>query len=203
MRMKKVTTLAQFFGLVFFSFAPSVLAGSKLTKAGSAHSQNKNLQDDRNWRKNPRIVQIVDLYTEAKSEKDWITEKTTFEYCHPYADMLRQITRDKSSTVRVYIKEGGSDDSALKLEHYFDKKGILSFLFVTGGSVNGTELEHRIYFGNDGIVRLREDQNILRGPGYSFPKIWPDNEIERDPVAAFNRKNSCPVAQDIKNLRHN
>jgi len=198
MRMKKTTTVALFFGLIFFSAAPSLLAGSKLTKPASSQSQNKKIHDDKKWRKNPRIVQIVDLYAEAKSAKDWTTEKTIFDYCQPYADIIRQITRDRNSIVRVYIKEGGSDDSALRAEHYFDKKGILRFLFVTGGSVNGTQLEHRIYFGSDGMERLREDQKIIHGPGYSFPKNWPDNEIERDPTAAFKKKNFCPVAQEMK-----
>ena len=114
-----------------------------------------------------------------------------FEYCEPYEDTLRRIAIDDKGIARSYVKEGGSDDSALKLEHYYDAAGRLRFVFITGGAVNGSELEHRIYF-DEGGQRIREEQKYVKGPGYTFPEKWPDENLQKTrPLGAFNARSPC------------
>ncbi|MEA2205129.1 MAG: hypothetical protein QOE77_1905 [Blastocatellia bacterium] len=114
-----------------------------------------------------------------------------FEYCEPYEDTLRRIAIDDKGIARSYVKEGGSDDSALKWEHYYDSAGRLRFVFITGGAVNGSELEHRIYFDEAG-KRIREEQKYVKGPGYTFPEKWPDEQLQSTEARkAFAAKSPC------------
>jgi hypothetical protein len=114
-----------------------------------------------------------------------------FDYCEPYEDTLRRIAIDDKGIARSYVKEGGSDDSALTWEHYYDSAGRLRFVFITGGAVNGSELEHRIYFDEAG-QRIREEQKYVKGPGYTFPEKWPDEDLQKtSPLLAFNAKSPC------------
>jgi hypothetical protein len=114
-----------------------------------------------------------------------------FDYCEPYEDTLRRIALDDKGIARSYVKEGGSDDSALKWEHYYDSAGRLRFVFITGGAVNGSELEHRIYFDEAGR-RIREEQKYVKGPGYTFPEKWPDEDLQKSrPLVAFNARSPC------------
>jgi hypothetical protein len=94
--------------------------------------------------------------------------------------------------VRYYEKQGGSDDSALKLQHYYDEAGRLRFVLITGGAVNGSELEQRIYFDEQG-KRIWEEHKYTKGPGYTFPEIWPAEQLQlHDAAAAFAAKSPCP-----------
>jgi hypothetical protein len=114
-----------------------------------------------------------------------------FEYCEPYEDSLRTLAVDAGGRVRYYERQAGSDDSALKWEHYYDEAGRLRFVFITGGAANGSKLEHRVYFDENG-KRIWEEHKYTTGPGYTFPEIWPDEELQRKAVAdAFNATSPC------------
>jgi hypothetical protein len=137
--------------------------------------------------------------------KTFSVKRRAFEYCQPYEDTARMIAADSKGMVRFYQNEGGSDDSSLKWEHYYDEQGRLRFVFITGGAVNGSQLEHRIYFDETG-KRIWEDQTYKKGPGYTFPEVWPDEQLQiRDAAAKFDAKSPCieePQRTNPGKLKH-
>ena len=148
-----------------------------------------------NWQQHPKIKAvraIVQAVKTGMSRKSFTTKKRVFEYCEPYADTLRLIATDARHHARFYQNEGGSEDSSLKLEHYYDEAGRLRFVFITGGAANGSELEHRIYFDETG-KRIWEEHTYKKGPGYTFPEVWPDNELQiTDAAGKFASASTCP-----------
>lgn len=147
-----------------------------------------------NWQRHPKIAQVRAIVQSVKAgmgRKSLRVRKRTFEYCEPYEDTARTIATDMKGRVRFYVNEGGSDDSALKWEHYYDEMGRLRFVLITGGAVNGSRLEHRIYFDENG-KRLWEDHTYKKGPGYTFPQVWPDEQLQiKNPAEKFSSKSPC------------
>jgi hypothetical protein len=148
-----------------------------------------------NWQQHPKIKAVRTVVQTVKSglaEKSFKVRTREFEYCEPYADGRRTLAIDPRGRVRYYEKQAGSDDSALKWEHYYDEAGRLRFVLITGGAANGSELEHRIYFDEEG-KRIWEEQKYTKGPGYTFPEVWPEEQLQRKDVsAAFAAKSACP-----------
>lgn len=148
-----------------------------------------------NWQQHPKIKQVRAIVQAVKAgmgRKALTTKKRAFEYCEPYADTKRTLAVDSKGRARFYEFEGGSDDSSLKLEHYYDEMGGLRFVFITGGAVNGSQLEHRIYFDEAG-KRIWEKQIYKKGEGYTFPTIWPDDQLQlKDAAAKFASSSPCP-----------
>lgn len=148
-----------------------------------------------NWQQHPKIKAIRAIVQSVKtglSRKSFTIKKRAFEYCEPYEDTARAIATNSKGLVRFYQNEGGSDDSALKWEYYYDEGGRLRFVFITGGAVNGSKLEHRIYFDETG-KRIWEDQVYKKGPGYTFPEVWPDEQLQISNAAEkFASKSNCP-----------
>ncbi len=180
------TTRAPSFSRVAASFETpspgfSLQDGGEITKA--------------NWQQHPKIKAIRAIVQSVKngmSRKSLTVRKRAFEYCEPYEDTERMIATDSRGHARFYQNAGGSDDSSLKWEHYYDEAGHLRFVFITGGAVNGSELEHRIYFDEAG-KRIWEEQTYKKGPGYTFPEVWPDDQLQiADAAAKFSSKSSCP-----------
>jgi hypothetical protein len=91
---------------------------------------------------------------------------------------------DTTGIIRKYIAETGSEDSALVSHFYYDETGILRYVLITGGAINGSELKHEITFDTRGN-RLSETHEYIKGPGYTFPAVWPDSQIVFDPAAAL------------------
>jgi len=147
-----------------------------------------------NWQQHPKIKAIRTIVQSVKTgmtRKSFVIRKRTFEYCEPGEDTLRMLALDSRSRARFYQAEGGSDDSSLKFEHYYDDSGRLRFVFITGGAVNGSELEHRIYFDETG-KRIWEEQTFKKGPGYTWPEVWPDDQLQiNDPAAKFTSRSPC------------
>ncbi|MDH3236748.1 MAG: hypothetical protein OEQ29_24790, partial [Alphaproteobacteria bacterium] len=147
-----------------------------------------------NWLHHPKTIAVRDLY---KSVEAGITselfkvERRAFEYCEPYADVSRVIGARGDGLIRKYQYEGGSDDSVIKVSHYYDDRGTLRFVFARAGAVNGTVVEYRIYF-DEGGERFWHDYRQIAGPGYTFPLIWPEEWLIRKPRASFNARNRCP-----------
>jgi len=71
-----------------------------------------------------------------------------------------------------------------------DDKKVARIYTNSDGSANGSKLEHRIYFRPNGD-RFWELQKYVKGPGYTFPNPWPQDQITLDPVTAFAAKHSC------------
>lgn len=174
-------------------------AGASLTLAAPrTKAQERGASDEltkANWQQHPKIKAIraiVQTVTAGLGRKAYKVQTREFEYCEPYEDGLRSIARDARGRVRYYEKQGGSEDSALKLQHYYDEAGRVRFVFITGGAANGAELEHRIYFDEQG-QRIWEEHKYTKGPGYTFPEIWPAEQLQlRDAAAAFAAKSPCP-----------
>jgi hypothetical protein len=141
-----------------------------------------------NWQQHPQIREvraIVNLINAGLSQRTLKVSERKFEYEEPYEDTLRRMAVDSRGIVRMYEKQAGSDDSALTWKHYYDEAGRLRFVLITGGAANGSQLEHRIYF-DEGGKRLWEDHKYVKGPGYTFPQVWPDEQLQtKDPASAF------------------
>ncbi|MBX7153031.1 hypothetical protein K1X84_15495 [bacterium] len=136
-----------------------------------------------NWPNHPARKLIV----EVVSDIDGLIRNNKLKsvrgesaYSKPYEPTLKEYFVDQSARIRKYIEATGSDDSALNFEYYYDSKGTLRFVFIEGGAVNGSRLEHRIYFSEAG-KRIWESHEYLQGPGYTFPEIWPDAELVFNP----------------------
>ncbi|HKP36662.1 MAG TPA: hypothetical protein VJT71_07375 [Pyrinomonadaceae bacterium] len=147
-----------------------------------------------NWRQHPKIKAVRDIVAavDAGMKRGVLKTSTrTFEYCEPYEDTVRRSTVDSGKSVRRYDREGGSEDSSLTLRHYYDPQGRLRFVFITGGAVNGAQLEQRIYFDENG-ERIWEEHKYTKGPEYTFPEVWPDEQLQKsDPAKAFAAVSPC------------
>jgi len=148
-----------------------------------------------NWQRHPKIRAVRNLVQSVNAglrKAAFKTSKRQFEYCEPYEDTLRKIAVDSRGVVRRYEKQAGSEDSSLTWEHYYDDSGRLRFVFISGGAVNGAHLEHRIYFDETG-QRIWESHKYVKGPEYSFPEVWPDEQLQKvDPAKAFAAASRCP-----------
>lgn len=154
-----------------------------------------------NWQQHPKITAvraIVEVVKDGMSKKSFRARTRKFEYCEPYEDSLRTLAIDGRGRVRYYEKQGGSEDSSLKWEHYYDEFGRLRFVLITGGATNGAELEHRIYF-DEGGKRIYEEQKYTKGEGYTFPTVWPAEQLNiKDVSATFAAKSPCPEIKSKK-----
>ncbi|MEM7371757.1 MAG: hypothetical protein AAF587_24285 [Bacteroidota bacterium] len=138
---------------------------------------------EHNWYTHPQILHIRQQYREIQqhlASGQISKEIRTFEHGGPYQDTEKTWFRDHEGRIRVYKKFGGSEDSALERYFYYDDKGELFFVFINGGSVNGTSIEHRIYVKEG--KRIWEMKQIIEGPGWGFPDPWPEADIEWQPV---------------------
>lgn len=187
--MKLTASALLLIGVLSISFTP--VNGGRVAPLRSSQSDEITKA---NWQQHPKIKAVRGVVQTVKSglSKSFKVRTREFEYCEPYEDAKRIIATDKTGRVRYYEKQAGSDDSALKWEHYYDEAGRLRFVFITGGAVNGSELEHRIYFDEAG-KRIWEEQKYTKGDGYTFPTIWPAEQLQIDNAAtAFNANSPCP-----------
>ncbi|MBD0326633.1 MAG: hypothetical protein ICV68_09385, partial [Pyrinomonadaceae bacterium] len=141
--------------LLFVFLSPA----STQANASPSSSQEQEVTKA-NWQQHPKIKAVRSVVQTVKtglSRKSFKVRTREFEYCEPYEDGLRTLAIDANGRVRYYEKQAGSDDSALKWEHYYDESGRLRFVFITGGAANGSTLEHRIYFDEMG-KRIWEEQ---------------------------------------------
>jgi hypothetical protein len=149
--------------------------------------------NEKNWVTHPEIVEVRLLYQAIKKSKNaghLKKKERIFDYCEPYEDTIRTLYTDRNGKPRIYYYRGGSDDSVVQRELYYDGSGKLRFAFILAGAYNGTKLEHRVYFSRAG-KKIWEIQKVLEGPGYTFPTEWPDDELIQTPVQAYNNKNPC------------
>lgn len=162
-------------------------AAAQATKDGQVTSAN--------WQKHPKIQAvraIVASVNAGLSKKTLKVSVRKFEYCEPYEDTLRRKAVDSKGLVRMYETQAGSDDSSLTWQHFYDEAGRLRFVFITGGATNGAQLEHRIYFDEDG-KRIWEEHKYKKGPEYTFPAVWPDDQLQKkNPAGAYAKKSPCP-----------
>jgi len=140
-----------------------------------------------------RAARAVFREVVAKRESNSLeAHARTFEFCELYHDGSRVLLLESSGAPRYYQRGAGSGDSSVTWSHYYDIAGRLRFVLISAGAVNGTHVLHRIWFDETG-ERVREEQKRVEGPGYPFPgSPWPDEDLVRDPKAAFESPNVCP-----------
>ena len=181
--------------LAVILFAVIILAGS----FGASAMQEEKITA-LNWSRRPKILQvraIVKSIDAGIKKGSFKISKREFEYCESYEDTLRKMAVDSKGVVRRYENEAGSDDSMLTWRHYYDQLGHLRFVFISGGAANGAQLEHRIYF-DEGGKRLWEEHKYVKGPGYTWPEVWPEEQNDEarpiqktDAAKAFAAKSPC------------
>jgi len=153
---------------------------------------------EKNWYTHPDILEVRAIFQRietAKNSGKLREDRRRFytAYC-PYEDDIRILRTDEKGTLRNYYYEGGSEDSMLRSEMYYDDNGKLRFAFVRGGAYNGTKVEYRAYYSSTG-KKLWEDEKLLEGPGYTFGGA--DSMAINDPRGAFNASNACPEIYSI------
>lgn len=185
-------------------FSPPVNLFVSFTNETLVQTQESDRITEANWQRHPKIKAVrcvVQLVNAGLRKAAFKTSKREFEYCEPYEDTLRRISVDSRGVARRYEKQAGSEDSSLTWQHYYDDSGRLRFVFISGAAVNGAHLEHRIYFDESG-ERIWEDHKYVKGPEYSFPEVWPDEQLQKvDPAKAFAAASRCPATKVRKRLK--
>jgi hypothetical protein len=161
-----------------------------LLLSGQLFAQNNTVINESNWSDHPQIVEVRNIYKEieGKMAVNEFTINTKEAEYSPGVPTLKILYTDKNKAPRKYYYEAGSDDSSLDFSFYYDSIGKLRFVFISGGAVNGSVLEHRIYFDETG-KRIWEAQKYTSGPGYTFPTVWPDKDLILDPIKEFEATN--------------
>ena len=153
-----------------------------------AHAQTITAK---NWQSHPAILEIRGIYAGVGAliaQKKLSFEQKIYGYC-PTWDLERKKYTAANGVVRRYVKAGGSEDSAVTLEHTYDALGRLRFVLIKAGAVNGTQLEQRWYFGASG-QRLWLDRRQT-GVGYTFSDTDFLREMVWNPKKAFTATPPC------------
>jgi hypothetical protein len=141
-----------------------------------------------NWMNHPWVKEIRTIYQAVaalRAAGKLQKSSKTFDYC-PAWD-LQRVMLEGGEVVRFYKSSGGSDDSAVRMEHTYDAKGRLRFVLVKAGAVNHTHLEYRCYLSETGVI-LWKDQRV-QGPGYAFADF--SKYFAFDPKKAFAAGSPC------------
>lgn len=112
--------------------------------------------------------------------------------CEPYQDEKRIIHRAHNGVIRRYESAGGSDDAYVTKRFYYDAGGIIALGVITANAANGAQYRYRLVFDAQGR-KVSERRTHIKGPGYPFPDVWPEQEIVRQPRDAFAADNPCPT----------
>ena len=144
----------------------------------------------------PDVVAVRTIYRAVEKDiaaKRLRKEERHLEECAGGLGEARTIYSGAGGAIRKSVWQGGSSDSALTLRHYYDGQGRLRFVFVTGGAVNGTLLEHRIWLDEEGR-RIRETRRLQGGPGWTFPQFTDEEGwLIRDARRALDVRSAEPA----------
>jgi len=138
---------------------------------------------DANYINHPAVKKIRKIYRQINAAESAGQLNQKSRTCHENGgviEMRARLFRDRAGLTRKYVVSGGSDDSSVHAEYYYDASGTLRFIFGTLNAVNGTSIEKRVYFDEKG--RHLHTNRREKGPGY------PDDSIKaviRDPDADF------------------
>ena len=126
---------------------------------------------DKNWMNHPEIKKVRSLYNEIESAIDKYKRQSVSKECAGGNLIIdAEIFMDSSGGVRKYVLSGGTGDSAGQAYYYYDSAGINRFTFQTLRAVNGTHMETRYYFDENG-QHLYTNVKFIKGPGWAggFP----------------------------------
>jgi hypothetical protein len=139
--------------------------------------------DARNWQTHPEIVLIRSLCRSVdQAVRDGAMQRRGRTYdCVP-GETERFGFVDAEGRVRKLVRKGGSDDSALSVEEWFDDAGQLRFAFFVAGAVNGSSAHVRMYF--DAAGKRVWEQRDVTGPGYTWAfEAWLSRRAPKDVLA--------------------
>jgi len=136
--------------------------------------------NDKNWQQHPAIKKIRALYVEINNAQKTGRLKKEAMKCELYGGnvvMEGELYSDHNSIVRKYVIDAGSEDSRARAEYYYDENGVPRFTFRFRGAYNGTEVEERIYFDENGkhLYTNRKE----KGPGYNASGLTDSVEYPR------------------------
>jgi hypothetical protein len=151
--------------LVSSAALPTIIAPSFAPMSHESEAEplgQDNEITESNWRRHPKILAIRNTVqsVDAAVKKGILkTSQRRFEYCDEGFELLRRMAVNPKGVVRRYEVHGSFDDIPLTWQHYYDEAGVLRFVFIFGGPVNGKKIENRIYLDETG-KRMWEDHRI-------------------------------------------
>ena len=156
---------------------------------------------EKSWRQHPAVVAIRSIVASNEAAiASGALRRDAKRVCgedssgsgvdeRPFASD-RVVFRDSTGRIRKYVASEGTDDSAYTVEHHFDARGRLRFVFARAGAANDAVVEHRLYFDEAGRLLWKDRQET--GPGYTFLDDFPEGHISRDAEKAWNDPSGCP-----------
>jgi len=139
----------------------------------------------------PQRTKRIDQEVEDAIRQGRLTlEIRKLEVCEPFQDERRMLHRALDGIIRRYVAAGGSDDAYVTKRFYYDAGEVIALAVISATAVNGTQYQYRLRFDAKGR-KLTERRMRIKGPGYPFPDVWPEEEIVRHPRDAFLADNLC------------
>ncbi|MFT2721294.1 hypothetical protein ACMT4L_14965 [Deinococcus sp. A31D244] len=158
--------------LTLVALSTSPLAASQVA---GAQTVEKTVQD---------IRTLYGLIEQNVSRGEYTVKQKKLAYCAGAIDQSRTLWSDDKGIARKYVESGGSDDSAVTSSYYLSSKGLIQFVLIEVGSVNGSSESLRLYFDAYGrIVRFIAQPERNGTPLWSFLRL----DVNR----AFNAPYSC------------
>jgi hypothetical protein len=128
-------------------------------------------------------------------------KRKSVDYCQGNISE-KEIYQDSNGKIRKYRQSGGSDDSAVTEEYFYDEKGKLKLIVYDCGSVRGESILQEIFFNQrDKVIRVNYERNfenkelnvhkyekkVLKEPVETFGSI----DYVWDPLKEFRKKFEC------------
>lgn len=124
--------------------------------------------NDKNWKHHPTVEKIRALFNAINKAQKSGKLKKEEKKCELYNGSVLisgELYIGANSVVRKYVIDGGSEDSRARAEYYYSEKGVPRFTFRFRGAFNGTQVEERIYFDENG--KELYINRAEKGPGYN------------------------------------
>jgi hypothetical protein len=186
----------------------SSLSRTALSRAmGARARQDTEAITEANWQQHPKIRAIRKMVASVDAGVKRGTFKTSqrrfdVDNCNDGSESLRRMAVDSKGIVRRYKTRGGTEDYLLTFQHYYDEAGRLRFVYIIGGAVNGTRIQHRIYFDEAG-KRIWEAHKQLSGLGKTGFSDFPDDQLSiSNPAKDFAAASPCPELKPRPRHRH-
>lgn len=146
-------------GLIMFAIQVTAVYGSEQI-------------NDKNWKHHPTVGAIRALFNEINEAQKSGKLKKEAKKCELYEGSVLidgELYTGANSVVRKYVIDGGSEDSRARAEYYYNERGVPRFTYRFRGAFNGTQVEERIYFDENG--KELYTNRTEKGPGYNPSKL--------------------------------
>lgn len=141
----------------------------------TANANDSSEITESNWLNHPKIKEIRGIYNVIQNSITTNEFKSETKEIKLETPKFKAITKfsDSNNIIRKYIKQGGSEDSAHSVSYYFSTSKKLRFVLLSVRATNGTNLEYRLYYDEQGN-KIWENKSLIKGPGYP---VKPDDFI--------------------------